>query len=346
MGITLNYLVDEPPPVGELTPIVPGIRWLRMPLPFDLDHINLWVMDDGDGATAVDTGLASRESERIWKHLLETSLADTGLTRIVVTHFHPDHVGMAGWLAERTGAPIHMPQTEWLWTRLLCMDHGAETVDEVVEFSRRAGADQEYLDKAQQRGVGYHALVKPLPRQYQPLRNGGTLEIGGNAWRMVEGRGHAPEHACLFCEKTGVLIAGDQVLPRISPIVGVPMWEPDSDPLSDFLDTIERLLELPDDIVVLPSHGLPFRGLHPRLRDMAAHHDERLATTKEACATPLTAMQTVDVLFKRQLNHEHRGFALREAVAHLNYLMVRGEISRYEREDGVYLYDSNVSQGQ
>lgn len=342
MSLALDYLVEDAPRSGAPTPIVPGVRWLRMPLPFSLDHINLWLLDDGDTSVAVDTGLASRDSERIWGSLLAGELAGGGLGRIVVTHFHPDHVGMAGWLTEKTGAPLLMTQTEWLWTRLLCFDHGAETVDEMVEFSRRAGADDDYLDHTQRRGVGYHALVKPLPRTYQPIRNGDTISVGGQDWKVVEGRGHAPEHACLFCEEAGVLIAGDQVLPRISPIVGVPMWEPDSDPLSDFLATIGRLLELPDDIVILPSHGLPFRGLHARLRDMAAHHEERLATTLTACMTPLTAMQTVDRLFTRELNHEHRGFALREAIAHLNYQMIRGRIERTADEAGIHHYRTVV----
>jgi glyoxylase-like metal-dependent hydrolase (beta-lactamase superfamily II) len=334
----IHYPIAQAPAHGELVEVAPGIRWLRMPLPFSLDHINLWVLDDDDGWTLVDTGLAHPESQRIWEKLLAGPLSGRPIKRVIVTHFHPDHVGMAGWLVAKTGAQLVMSQIEWLWTRTLRLDHGADSLDAQLEFARTAGADDDYLAKEQRRGFGYHSLVKPLPATYLQIRHGDKLTIGGREWEMFEGRGHAPEHACLWCREADVLISGDQVLPKITPIVGVPMWEPDSDPLADFLDTIERLTALPDNLLVLPSHILPFTGLHARLKAMAAHHADRLDDAYAACAKPVTAMQTTACMFKRELDHEHTGFALREALAHLNYLMIRGRVTRKPDANGVNWY--------
>lgn len=334
----IEFPITQAPELGVLTEVAPGVRWLRMPLPFGLDHINLWVLDDGDAWVIVDTGLSHPQSEKIWRRLLDDELSGRPVSRIIVTHFHPDHVGLAGWLVAKTGAELVMPQTEWLWTRMLRLDHGADTMEAQLEFARLAGADDAYLGREQKRGFGYHSLVKPLPAAYRQIRDGYTLDIGGRTWRMIEGRGHAPEHACLWCEEADILISGDQVLPKITPIVGVPMWEPDSDPLHDFLQTIERMRELPADTLVLPSHILPFTGLHTRLDELADHHRDRLAEALDACAAPITAMTAIKALFKRELNHEHTSFALREALAHLNYLLMRGQIVREAAADGVCWY--------
>ena len=270
--------------------------------------------------------------------MLAGPLSGRPIKRIIVTHFHPDHVGMAGWLVARTGAQLVMSQIEWLWTRTLRLDHGAEALDAQLEFARQAGADDNYLATEQRRGLNYHSIVKPLPATYFQIRHGDKLTIGGREWEMVEGRGHAPEHACLLCREADVLISGDQVLPKITPIVGVPLWEPDSDPLADFLETIQRLKHLPNNLLVLPSHILPFTGLHARLDAMASHHHDRLEDAYAACAKPITGMQTTAATFKRELNHEHTGFALREALAHLNYLMIRGKLQREADETGVNWY--------
>jgi glyoxylase-like metal-dependent hydrolase (beta-lactamase superfamily II) len=340
----LSFPHAAPPASGAVARVAPDIQWLRMPLPFALDHINLWLLEERDGWVIVDSGLNTEETKRHWNEILGHALGGKPVTRLVVTHFHPDHMGLAGWLTEKLAVPLWCTETEWLFARMLCLDDTQDFVTNALDFYRRTGTDEPTRTSFAGRGNPYRERVSPVPHRFHRLSNGATMRIGTHEWRVIVGRGHAPEHACLYCSDLDVLIAGDQVLPKISPNVSVWPQEPDADPLALYLaslDTIRR--EVPASALVLPSHGLPFRGLHIRIDQLAGHHDARLAELEAACAEPRTCAEIVPVLFRRKLDAHQLGFAIGETLAHLHYLVNQGRMRRAERGDGVYTYGRGIS---
>jgi glyoxylase-like metal-dependent hydrolase (beta-lactamase superfamily II) len=338
--VTMEYMFDGPPEFGATLEVAPGVHWLRMPLPMALDHINLWLIEDGPGWTLIDTGLYSKHSQKIWQQAIDEHLGGRPLRRVIITHFHPDHIGMAGGLVARSGAEFWMTRTEWLYARMLTIDIGDGFTDAMVAHYRRAGGSAGYLAGLKQPGAFFAGLVSEVPRAFRRIGDGEQFEIGGKSWKVVVGNGHSPEHACLLSAELGLLVSGDLVLPKISPHIGVYGDEPDGDPLRDYLDTLARFHELPGDAIVLPSHGEPFVGLHGRLDELILHHEERLVDFTAACAEPATAIEIAHQVFKRNLDAGQLGFAAAETVAHLNYLIAEGRVTRRADEDGVHLYQA------
>jgi glyoxylase-like metal-dependent hydrolase (beta-lactamase superfamily II) len=335
MAELLEFAAAAPPMPGAVIDIAPGIRWLRMPLPFALDHINLWLVEDGPHWTAVDCGISSRTTRELWERIFAEHLAGRTIGRVLVTHYHPDHIGLSGWLAERFDAPLWITEKEWLHARAMTGDSG-DFADAARRFARRAGLAADDSALFAERHSGYRRGVPSVPPAYVRLADGMEVEIGGRTWRVIVGEGHAPELACLHCAELGVLIAGDQILPKISPNISVPPHQPDADPLALYLRSLTRLRQvLPKDTLVLPSHNLPFRGVRQRIDELAAHHAERCAETVAACARPTSAADLLPVLFRRRLDRHQTAFALGEAVAHLHYLVGEGEIERVVGDDGV-----------
>jgi glyoxylase-like metal-dependent hydrolase (beta-lactamase superfamily II) len=331
----VRYVFDRVPDAGTAFEAAPGVYWLRMPLPFALDHINLWLLDDGDGWVIVDTGIASDVTRNAWRRLFGGIMAGKPVTRIISTHFHPDHFGLAGWLTEKTGAPLLMTRTEWLTGSLLFGDVGGTVSREQVSLFRRHGLGRDRLDALEQRGNSYRRLLSVPPAHFVRIADGEQLRIGGRDWTVKVARGHAPEHACLYCADIGVLISGDQVLPRISPNVSLSAIEPAANPLARFLESLDRLAELPADTLVLPSHGLPFHGLRERIDVLRAHHEERLRRLVSFCAAPHTAAETLDVLFPRVLDTHQVMFAMGESLSHLVFLYAAGRLQRQTGDDGI-----------
>jgi glyoxylase-like metal-dependent hydrolase (beta-lactamase superfamily II) len=331
----LQFPVAAPPRPGETLAIAPGVHWLRMPLPFALDHINLWLLEDGAGWTIVDTGYAMAETKELWERIFAERLGGKPVTRVIVTHYHPDHIGLADWLTQRWQAPLWVTEKEWLSARV--MSRGDEDFAPVRRgFARRAGLDDTAAELFGERESSYRRGVPSVPASFQRLADGMTVEIGGREWRVIVGEGHAPELACLYCAETGVLIAGDQVLPRISPNISVQAHEPDGDPLARYLASLAKLRDaVPPETLTLPSHNLPFFGLHTRIESLAAHHRARCGEVIGACGIPKTALELVKVLFRRALDRHQMGFALGEALAHLNFLMYEGALDRVRGEDGI-----------
>lgn len=330
----LQYATESIPSPGEVLSIAPGIGWVRMPMPTALNHINLWLLADGAGWAQVDTGMATEETRQCWEQLLPQH----PLSRLIVTHLHPDHVGLASWLQEKTGAPLHMTLGEFTSAQLMRREIGAWAFASVKSFFRQHGADDALCAALDARAPAYSRGVPALPDTYTRIRHDDVLTIGEHDWRVIVGRGHSPEHASLYAASLGVLISGDMMLPRISTNIGAHPSTPDDDPLALFLESIDRLRELPADTLVLPSHGKPFRGLHQRIDQLEAHHAERCQVLVDACGTPSTACELLPVLFSRPLFDAHQiFFALAEAIAHLNHLVARGRLAR-DIQQSVYHY--------
>ena len=336
----LSYPCGTPPEPGHGREIRPGVRWLRMHLPWALTHINLYALADDDGWAMVDTGAQTRETLASWTRALaaEDALAGKRITRGFVTHMHPDHVGMAGWLTRRFDARLWMTRLEYLTCRTLVADTGREAPDDAIRFYRRAGWKDDEIEHYRAIFGGFGRVVYALPDSFRRLHDGERVRIGAHEWCVIVGNGHSPEHACFYCEELKMLISGDQVLPRISSNVSVFPTEPDADPLGDFQRSLPQYLALPGDCRVFPAHGAPFLGLHERVSQLALHHDQRLERTLEACAAPATAAEVLRGLFTRPLDAHQTGFALAETLAHLNRLLRTGQLERWLESDGVYRY--------
>lgn len=332
----------EEPAAGSAMRVAPGIRWVRLHIPGPLRHVNCWLLDDsdgrGDGVALVDTGMNTDAARDAWKTLWRGELAGVRVTRMIGTHFHPDHIGLAGWMCDRHAAPLVLTRGEWLTARMLVADARDTVPGEMLAFWRGAGWDADQIAHASARGwAGFKRIVTPLPLGFTRIRDGDTLSIGGVAWQVVVGSGHSPEHACLFDPVGKVLIAGDQVLPRISPNVSLGVTEPEADPLGEWFASIERLERLPDDVLVLPGHGDPFTGLHRRLAAMTREHRERLDELAVFLAEPRRAVDCFGRLFRRAIGPEVLGMATGEALAHLRRLEVERRAVR-DMVDGVWWY--------
>jgi glyoxylase-like metal-dependent hydrolase (beta-lactamase superfamily II) len=323
------------PDGGELIAIAPGVGWARLPVPGSLKHINVWALDDADGVALVDTGLDIAPSRAAWDALFAGPLAGRAVTRVIVTHFHPDHIGLAGWLTQRFAVPLWMSREEWLYARMLTSDIRDAPPAEAVAYWRTAGWSEDRIEAERAKGWGrFASMVSPVPVSFVRMRDGDVLEVGQRSWRIVVGSGHCPEHACLFDEQAGLLIAGDQVLPRITSNVSLSLSEPMADPLGDWLASIDKLRMLPDDLLVLPSHGEPFTGLHARLDALKHGHLDRLDALHAHLAEPRRAVDCFSVLFGRAIDHSILGLATGEAMAHLRRLEVEGRAGRETGEDG------------
>jgi len=346
----LHYpLGDTLPAPGATLEVAPGVRWLRMGLPFALDHINLWLLrDEQDGVqgwTLVDCGITDAATRELWELIFEHELQGLPVLRVIVTHMHPDHIGLAHWLTERWSTADHecrlwISATDWNAARMASQTTTGFGGDASAAFFALHGlADADSLDKVRARTNYYAGMVPQVPRRFRRLMDGMVLTIGGRRWTCIAGYGHAPEHISLHAPEAGLLISGDMVLPRISTNVMVIDIEPEGDPLPLYLDSIAALRALPADTLVLPSHGKPFVGLHERIAQLLAHHDERFAEVLQACAeAPCSAADLLPLLFKRKLDLHQTTFAMGEAIAHLHALAGRGQLRPIAGADGVLRY--------
>lgn len=355
----LDYPFGEAlPALGHSIEVLPGIRWIRMGLPFALDHINLWLLRDRqdgiEGWTVVDCGIASDATREAWERVFAHEMDGLPVLRVIVTHMHPDHIGLAHWLTERWSTPqrecrLWMSATDFHVAQLSRTINTGVGGEAAASFMQSHGlSDPQALEKIRARRNYYVSMVPAVPSRFRRLQDGQTIEIGGRSWRCIAGYGHAPEHIALFCEagpvpgaagaSGPVLISGDMVLPRISTNVSVVDMEPESDPLRQYLDSLDAMRPLPRDTLVLPSHGRPFRGMHTRIDQLHAHHDERLREVMEACArAPQTAADVLPVLFRRPLDLHQTAFAMGESIAHMNLLWLDGRLRR-EVIEGVHRF--------
>jgi glyoxylase-like metal-dependent hydrolase (beta-lactamase superfamily II) len=321
---SLTFPHPAPPKPGTVIEVAPGILWLRLALPYRLDHVNVYLIDDGDGWAVLDTGLGDEPTQAAWDALFDGLLKGRPLTRILVTHYHPDHMGLAGWLCERFGLPLLMSQTEYLVSLAIHLDPGALNAEPYRSFYRSHGLDADTTQRLLTNGHRYLRMVSGLPRTFRRLIAGEFLRIGARTFEVLTGGGHAPEQVMLFCHAENLFLCADQVLARISPNISVQAMDPEGDPLGIYLRSLASLKrDIPADALTLPGHNLPFVGLHQRIDELAAHHETRCCAIEEACRrAPQTAADLVPVVFHRAIDDPHQmGFAFSEVLAHVNYML-------------------------
>jgi glyoxylase-like metal-dependent hydrolase (beta-lactamase superfamily II) len=337
----INYEFETRPETGETMQIAPGLFWLRMHLPFSLAHINLWLIDEGDSWSVIDTGVAVDECKSIWEQTFTDTMQDRPISRVIATHLHPDHIGCAGWLTDRFDAPLYMSRDEYLLARILVADTGRATPEEGDRFYTAAGFEPDQLEHYHKMFGMFGRFVAALPESFHRLGDGDELHIGPYEWRVVVGKGHSPEHVCLYCESLNILISGDQLLPTISSNVSVFPTEPEADPLADWMDSLRMLkTRVPGDVLVLPAHGKPFRGAHFRLDELIAEHETVLEKLEILCAKPQRAVDAFPALFKSKINNNNLIMATGESIAHLNYLQNTGRMTVERDDNGVDWYSA------
>lgn len=337
MSETVTILPFEIPAAGQTVAVAPGVFWVRMPLPFALDHINLWLLDDGDGWTMVDTGVLGSAVKEHWARILDAHLRGAKLNRLICTHSHPDHMGLAGWIVETYGAELWTTQGEWAHGRRYSLE--PVDTDRYRKYYHRAGctdADVEGAFGSSSGGGNRHFAI--VPERYRRLHDGDVFQMAGHDWTVRTAFGHSVEHACLVSASMNLMIGGDQFLPKITPALVVPIDEPDASPLRQFLDSNRGFLDLSPDIHVLPSHNLPFEGLHARIAQYESHHAKRLDTTLAACAQPASCMEVARKLFTRPIDGRSMFFAVGETLSHLRYLQDDRQVAAQPDLRGVTLF--------
>ncbi len=345
----LHYpLGDTLPAPGSSVTVAAGVKWLRMALPFALNHINLWLLrDEIDGRagwSVVDCCISTAEAKAQWEQVFVNELEGLPILRVIVTHMHPDHIGLAHWLCQRWQARLWISATDFLLARIGSQGPSAFGGDSAAAFFAAHGLnDPDSVEKIRGRGSYFFNLVPSVPAQYRRMMDGDVLSIGARQWRCISGYGHAPEHIALYCEASKLLIGGDMMLPRISTNVSVYDQEPESNPLKLFLDSIDQLRALDAQTLTLPSHGKPFTGLHERIGQLHQHHRDRLDEVMQACAAkPCSAAELIPLLFKRELDLHQTTFAMGESIAHLHALWYEGRLERSLGADGVYRFTTKA----
>jgi len=341
---SIHYEYNFKPETGEAIDILPGLKWLRLPLPFLLGHINVWLLQDGDGWAIVDTGIFTNTTQEVWEYVFKEYLENTPITRVLVTHLHPDHVGCAGWLCERFDIELCMSREEYLLCRILVTDTGLPAPEEGRRFYRAAGFSEENMDRYINLFGRFGTVVAPLPQSYRRLYGGLAFNIGNHEWQVITGSGHSPEHACLYCPELNVLISGDQILPTISSNVSVFPTEPAANPLAEWFESLHKLKSLlPGDVLVLPAHGKPFRGAGIRLDELILEHETGLEKLRKLCQEPKRAVDVFTALFKSRITDSNLIMATGEALAHLHYLCCQGELAVNTDENGTNWYCATTS---
>jgi glyoxylase-like metal-dependent hydrolase (beta-lactamase superfamily II) len=335
-GGLLRYPFPKPPPKKDVIEIAEGVLWLRLPLPFRLDHINIYLIDDGDGWAVLDTGIASAATKELWSALISGPLRGRKLTRLIATHYHPDHIGLAGWFAERHGLPLFTTECTYLQCLAIALRPPGFHAETYRDFYLRNGLSAEIAALLGVQGQGYLKLVTPLPPTFERIAAGDLLRIGGRDFEVLTSDGHAAEQAMLYCPEDKLFFPADQVLDKISPNISVWPSEPNGDPLGRYLRSLKELkATLPDDVTVLPSHHLPFIGLHVRADQLAEHHERRCTALLKAARAPKFPAELIHSLFHRALDEHETIFAFGEVLAHVNYLLRDGRLIPAEPKDGV-----------
>jgi len=340
---SIRYLYEQHPLGAETIEVAPGILWARIPLPFRLNHVNVWLMRESHGWTVVDTGTSDDNARAVWDQLLAGPLSGAPIVHLIATHGHTDHVGLAGWLFERAGGvPYHITLTEWLAAQLRVEEAKSPLGPSAHRFLERHGCDPETIASFGDERIRTRTFMGALPDEFIRLRDGATVRFGGRKWEVMVCGGHAAAHASFWCADEKILIAGDQVLSKISPMIGVFPNEPEANPLAEYLASLDRFRRLPADALVLPSHGLPFHGLRVRVEELAYHHELRLTALLGLMETPSTAMSLARGLFPKPVAEGQGRHAFAETLAHAHYLIETGAAERKTGAGGQVLFSRHA----
>lgn len=325
-----RFPISTPPKAGETIEVAPGILWARMPLPYRLDHVNVYFIADDGGWAILDTGLAEDGCRDSWEALLAGPLADASFTKLIVTHAHPDHIGLAGWLCERLNIPLLTSLGSYLGCLKISLDPGAMEQQIYQEFYRAHGMAEDVAAAVRTLGHGYLRLVTPLPKTFQRIMHGDSIMIGGRSFEVLTGEGHAHEQVMLYCRDEKLFLAADEVLTKITPNVSVWAVEPQGNPLNLYMRSLRMIVrEIDEGALVLPGHHLPFYGLHQRCQELVAHHRERCDRIVGACRENAQSVaDLVPPLFPHIQDVHQLGFAFNEVHAHVNYLVNLGELEQ------------------
>jgi glyoxylase-like metal-dependent hydrolase (beta-lactamase superfamily II) len=344
MSQTASPASLQAPAPGSFVQVAPGVHWIRLPMPYRLDHINVWAIEDGEGWALVDTGMRTEATVAAWEKLFAQQPFDRPLTRVFVTHMHPDHIGMAGWLTRKYGVQLWISRLEYLTCRVIVSDSGREAPADALRFYQEAGWSTGAIEGYRARFGNFGKNIYTLPDSFRRLEDRQVVRIGAHDWEVVGGNGHSPEHACLYCPALKVLISGDQVLPKISSNVSVQPLEPEANPMDDWMASLDKVqARVPDDVLVLPAHNDCFHGLHARIEHLRKGQEEAFSKLRELLREPRRVVDVFVALFRRPIEEADAGLlgmATGEAVACLNYLIERGEAVKDVR-NGVAWYRLN-----
>ncbi|MBB5049230.1 glyoxylase-like metal-dependent hydrolase (beta-lactamase superfamily II) [Rhodopseudomonas rhenobacensis] len=339
----LRYPWDSHPGAEQVVEVAPGVLWLRLKLPFRLNHVNIYLVADGDGWAMIDSGFGNEATIAAWTALFEGALAKVRISRLIVTHAHPDHLGLAGWIVERFQCPFYMSQIEYLQGVYHQNRRTEERVQNSLRFFRRHGMDDSIAMQLVGRGQDYLKKTAAMPAAYRRLSHGDEIAIGARSFRIITGAGHSPDQVMLYCAADKLFLSADQVLSKISPNVSVWAHEPDENALGAYLRSLKHLADtLPDDVLVLPGHGVPFYGVKARIAQLSEHHQERCDLIAQACRkTAMTSADLVPVVFNKHVLDAHQtGFAAGELIAHVNYMLAENRLKVVERRDGLLRFKS------
>lgn len=334
----LSFPFDPAPGYGQPVTIRPGVLWVRMPIPGGLDHINLYLLEDEQGWWVVDTGIDTADTREHWLRVF--GQLDKPVCGVIVTHMHPDHIGLAGWICDHFRVHLYISFGEFHTARSFSKFGAADLGWASRNFYRQIGLGDQLFEQLGASFKYFGDIISPIPDTFRRLSDGMEMQIGGHCWRVLSGYGHSPEHSCLFSPDLEIMISGDQVLPKITTNVSLSAMEPEANPLHDWLTSLERFFALPANTLVLPAHNTPFQGLHLRLQQLLDHHRHQLAAIVEHCDTPKTAMQLLPVMYQRELDDSQLLMATGECMAHLNYLLANGALQRENGEDNVFQYQA------
>ena len=334
MAAPLDFWEGDIPKKGELIQVIDNIYWIRLPLPLSLDHINLYLIDEGDAWAVIDTGIKFPESEAIWNDIIDNQLGGKPIKKVVVTHMHPDHIGLAGWLVERFDADFYISQAEYFAT-FGYLSSGSPSIANQAFFSE-CGLPQAFLAFIAENPFDLSHVVHPIPEQYIRLREGETINLGGHDWQILTGEGHSFEHVALYSKSLGCMLSGDQLLPKITSNVSVHSIVPQADSLRYWFESLEQLRAIPNETLVLPSHNVPFKGVHQRVDQIIDHHQRHLNALEKVLDEPKTAYELLPTLFPIKLTHFDMPLAMGECVAHLNYLIMKQRLQSFVKESVRY----------
>ncbi len=328
----MEWLPTLPPAHGEVVELEHGLQWIRLPVPGYLDHINVWLAPGNHGGWwLVDTGLGLPVVREAWQPLLARYGLATSLRGILVTHHHPDHFGMASWLADYGGVSVTMSIDAFAAGARVFQDAHAERIP---VFGKQWGVDYPRLLQDARAGHVLRSVVGGLPPLATPLADGDSFTATALPFAVSLHDGHAEGHACLHAAAAGVFIAGDELLPTISSNVSLYPQGGLDDPMGSHLVSLRRLRELPASTLVLPAHGRPFRGAHARLDALEAEHADRFDQLLEFASAPRTAIDFANCLFgHRPLEGMNLLLATGETLAHVRYLLGTGALLRLSAAD-------------